>query len=174
NERDEKKRADAIIKELGRGGQKRALLYEPEYLLAQYETVMGTTKRVQSMFTNNSPDRPNPNITVNNSMANLADRLTDNFEDAWVDVSYRVRADGTVDAVQVVRRGPGAVGWEEPLLKAVSGRRYTASVDDRQTQKIERFSYTAPIWDGAGSRIQSRSLRARVEKLELTSVDIPA
>lgn len=172
-EQGEKKLADALIRELGRGARKRALLFEPEYQLAQYETVMSTTKRMQSMFTNNSPDRKDKRFTTNNSMANLADRLTDNFEDAWVDLSFRVRADGTVDDVEVIRRGPGAVGWEEPLVKAVQGRRYTPANGNLETQKIERFSYTAPMWDGAGSRILSRSLRARVEKIELSSVDIP-
>ena len=172
-ERGLKRQADALIKELGRGGTKRALLFEPEYQLAQYQENMGNPKRTQSMAPYTPPPKGPILIQSGSPGVNLADRLTDNFEDAWVDVTYRIRADGTVDDVEVIRRGPGAKGWEKPLLKALQGRRYTAAAKNLETQKIERFSYTTNFWDGAGSRIQSRSLRARVEKIELSSVDIP-
>lgn len=164
--RGETERADALIVELGRTGQHRQLLYSPSFQLLQQEDSFGAQARLAAVRGGGR-----------GATANLADRLTDTFDDAWIDIAFRIRADGSVDDVQVLRRGPGSKGWEAPLTKSIKGRRYSAVSDNHETFKIERYSYTSELQRGSsvtGSHIPDRSPKARVERLELSSIDIPS
>ncbi len=178
SERREKRQADALLAELGAGGQKRGLLFEPEYQLLVSEEMFANTRKFDSFgSTYPAPEGSGPmaGLALNRPTPNLGDRVTDNFEGAWIDVSFRIKPDGLVHDLQVIRRGPGSAGWEDPLVQAINGRRYTAGTPNQETLKIERYTYTSPLWrDSNGSRMIQRSQRARVEKIDLGTVDIPA
>lgn len=160
--RKETDKADALLAELGRTGQRRQLLYSPIVKLLQQEHAFAAQARLAAV-------RDGRGAT-----ANLIDRLTDTFDDKWVDVAFQIRADGSVDDIQILRRGSGSGGWEKPLIESIKGRRYSASDKGQETLRIERYTYISELRrNGTGSRISDRSPRARVERLELSSVDIP-
>jgi hypothetical protein len=153
------RRADAIMAEMGSGAA-RQLLYSPAYRLLQQNNVEADRQR-QDVITSSSP-RPGPRTD------NLAERLTDTYEDKWIDVGFWVQPDGHVDDLQLLRRGRGSGGWEEPLLESIRGRRY--SPGDQPTYRLERYTYTATLHNTAtGTHIADRSPRGRVEYLDLTA-----
>lgn len=105
----------------------------------------------------------------------------------WVDISFWVKPDGTVDDVDVLRGGVGAlVGprkvnphfddiWAVPIVQQIKGRRYVPLAGDPNgpgTMRVERYTLTAWLAGSTGSRIQN-SGTPRVEMLDL-SVDPPS
>jgi len=149
-------RADALIATMG-GGETRQLLYSPPYQLVQQTNVDGNAHRESAVYDTNGLKTDN-----------LAERLTDTFDDKWIDVGFWVQPDGQVDDLQLLRRGPGGGGWEAPLLESIRGRRYSPA--DRATYRLERYSYTATFHNtSTGSHIPDRSPRARIEYLDLTA-----
>lgn len=110
----------------------------------------------------------------------------------WVDISFWVKPDGTVDDVDVLRGGVGAlVGprkvnphfddiWTVPIVQQIKGRRYAPLAGDPNgpgMMRVERYTLTAWLVGGVGasgkgSRIQN-SGTPRVEMLDL-SVDPPS
>lgn len=151
------RRADAIIAEMRRDGDApRLLLHSPPYRLVQQNDVHGDQQRQDAVMTGGV------------MTDNLTERLTDTFEDKWIDVGFWVQPDGHVDDLQLLRRGRGAGGWEGPLLDSIRGRRY--SPGDRPTYRLERYTYTATLhYTATGSHIPDRSPRARIEYLDLTA-----
>lgn len=151
------RRADAIIAEMARDGDApRQLLYSPAFGLGQQNHPGADLQRQDAVY--------NRGLMTDN----LTERLTDTFEDKWIDVGFWVQADGRVDDLQLLRRGRGAGGWEGPLLDSIGGRRYSPS--DRPTYRLERYSYTSTLHNTAtGSHIPDRSPRARIEYLDLTA-----
>lgn len=109
----------------------------------------------------------------------------------WADISYWVKPDGTVDDVDVLRGGVGALTgprkvnptfdevWTLPIIQQIKGRRYAPLPGDRNGPgllRVERYTLTAWLADGVGpsdkgSRIQTSSA-PRFEMLDL-SVDPP-
>ena len=176
NERGDRDRANAVIAQLGTGGARRQLLYAPPYQLAQQDDPMATSGRTSSVQTamGREPPRPGrPGETSSLLMANLAQRMTDQFEDQIIDVGFRIRADGTVRDIQVMSRR-GRSGWEQPLMESIAGRRYSTTADGSETQRLERYSYTAELrGDVTGTRIPDRSPRARVEYTLLSDTNVP-
>lgn len=149
------KRADAIIAQMGRGAATRQLLYSPPYQLVQQGNVEANRQREDAVY--------NRGLMT----ANLAERLTDTYDDKWIDVGFWVQPDGQVDDLQLLRRGRGGGGWEGPLLASIRGRRY--SPGDQPVYRLERYTYTATLHNTAtGSHIPDRSPRARIEYLDLT------
>jgi hypothetical protein len=151
------RRADAMMAEMARDGDApRQLLYSPPYQLAQQNQAEADHQRQDAVF--------NRGLMTDN----LTERLTDTFEDKWIDVGFWVQRDGHVDDLQLLRRGRGAGGWEAPLLDSIRGRRY--SPGDRPTYRLERYTYTATLhYTATGSHIPDRSPRARIEYLDLTA-----
>ena len=96
----------------------------------------------------------------------------DNFEDKWIDVAHWIRPDGTVESVEIVRRG-GTADWAEPLLASIRGRIYESSTDQAPSYRLERYTYTAGLGIGTGSRIVARIGSPRIEYLDLTARDEP-
>lgn len=96
----------------------------------------------------------------------------DNFEDKWIDVAHWIRPDGTVESVEIVRRG-GTADWAEPLLASIRGRIYESSTDQAPSYRLERYTYTAGLGIGTGSRIVARIGAPRIEYLDLTARDEP-
>lgn len=110
----------------------------------------------------------------------------------WADISFWVKPDGTVDDVDVLRGGVGAlVGprkvnpkfddiWTVPIVQQIRGRRYAplaGGPNGPGIMRVERYTLTAWLADGVGpsgkgSRIQTSSA-PRAEMLDL-SVDPPS
>lgn len=96
------------------------------------------------------------------------------FEGKWADIGFRVRADGTVDEV-VVLRSKGNAGWLPVATAQVEGRRYSplprgdAAAADAGDYRIERHSYTSYIGAVNGSRVRGRDGIPRIEVLDLTA-----
>jgi tetratricopeptide (TPR) repeat protein len=177
NERRQHDRANALIAQLGTGGTRRTLLYAPPYQLAQQDDPGATAGRAASI--QGSIDRPPPppgqqGVASSLVTANLADRLTDQFDDQLIDVGFRVKSDGTVEDIQIVSRR-GRSGWEQPLLRSLAGRRYSPTADGSATYRLERYSYTSErrTRDLTSSRIGNRSPRARLEFSLLSETNLP-
>jgi hypothetical protein len=178
NERGNRDQANALMASLGTGGARRQLIFAPAYQLAQQEDTGATAGRSASIQT--SIDRPPPppgREGVGSSLvtSNLADRLTDQFDDQLIDVGFRIRPDGNVEDIQIVSRR-GRSGWEQPLLRSIAGRRYSPTGDGSATYRLERYSYTSArrTRDLTGSRVANRSPRGRLEFSLLSETTMPA
>jgi hypothetical protein len=165
SERGETRLADAVIAELGRGGQRRQLLFSPSYELGQRENVGRTVDRAALVIEASVSGRTSL-VT-----ANLADRMVGNFDDKWIDVGFRISPDGRVEDLEVVRRSADP-HWADPLLVSIRGRRYAAG--DAATYRLERYTYTSGFQhNDTGTHISGRSSRARVEYFDLSEGAAP-
>jgi hypothetical protein len=163
-ERGETAKADALAAGMGASGQ-RQLIYAPLYELSQLSDADGRASRSTQMAAN-SPGAIGKALLV----SNLADKLTDNFDDKWIDVSFWITPEGGVEALEVVRRGKSGSSWAAPLLRSIAGRRYSPDAAGQRTHRLERYTYTSEQWStGVGTRIGQRSPSARVEYLDLTA-----
>jgi len=150
-------RADALLAEIGRGGAsaQRYLLNSPPYQLAQQEM------RLEG----------DQDLMTGVKFGNTLNRLTENFDDKWIDVGFWVGPDGHVSGVEIVRRGASA-GWSQPLLQSIRDRTY--STGPEATYRLERYTFTAGYEAVSGTRNPRHSPAARVEYLDLTTGDTPS
>jgi len=144
-------RANALLAEVAQSSAsaRRRLIHSPHYTLGQQEM------RLEG-------DQP---LSAGIAFGNTLNRLTENFDNRWIDVGFWVMPDGRVSGVEIVRRGATA-DWSEPLLEAIRGRTYSAGPE--ATYRLERYTLTAPMHTGTGSRIARRAPNARAEYLDLT------
>ncbi|MDT8759503.1 TonB C-terminal domain-containing protein [Sphingomonas psychrotolerans] len=86
----------------------------------------------------------------------------------WIDVAFRIAADGTVREVETLRDS-GNVGkyWTAAVHKAVAARRYTPQATDG-AMRIERFSYVHDVAAATGTRLPMRLSRGRISSLDIT------
>jgi hypothetical protein len=156
-ERGETARSDAMLAGIGSGGQRRQLLFSPPYELDVHEISMmhGGLFDIQDLTTSGST---------------ILARLSDTFENKWIDVGFWIERDGSIANLEIVRQGAGT-SWARPLIESIRGRRYSTS--SQPTYRLERYTYTAGYEMQAGSHIPRRSPRARVEYLQLTTDDPP-
>jgi tetratricopeptide (TPR) repeat protein len=149
-------RADALLAEVGHsmsGGGRRRLITAPAYAL-----------QVQDQ----NPDSNSMGETL--GVSNVLNRLSDNFEDKWIDVGFWVMPDGHVSGLEVMRQSTRP-DWANPLLNSIRGRVY--STGPEATYRLERYTYTAGYERVTGTNIQRRSRAARVEYLDLTAGETP-
>jgi hypothetical protein len=149
--------ADALLAEIGRsyGGRgRRQLISAPRYQLQVTDPTL-----ISDDFGEAFPS------------GNVLNRLSDNFEDKWIDVGFWVLPDGHVSDVEVVREDNNN-GWADPLIDSIRGRVYSEGPEP--TYRLERYTYTAPYERVTGTNIPRRSRRARVEYLDLTQNEPPA
>ncbi len=175
NERGDRRRAEEVIAQLGTGGAHRTLLFAPSYQVSQQDNPGASRARGSSIDSSLSRPPPAPGGESHSSLivANLANRMTEQMEDQWIDVAFRIRADGSVEDVQVSGRR-GSPGWEGPLLQSIAGRRYSTTADGSQTQRLERYTYTSRLTrQVTGSRIPDRSPSGRVEYTLLSETNLP-
>jgi hypothetical protein len=141
-------RADAMTAELGRMGSRRQLLFNPPYEMAVHEVGVGSGASGMASYTN------------------VNFRMSDNFEDKWIEVGFWIKPDGRVDDLEIVRRSRGSGGWETPLIESMRGRRYSTGTES--TYRLERYTYTAGYENRTGSHLTQRSPAARVEYFDLS------
>lgn len=91
----------------------------------------------------------------------------------WMDVRFRIGADGVVRHVETIRGSENLSDWwMEQVAKAVSKRRYAPlalPASSEGVTRVERFSY---IYDEAyrtGSRIAGRTSIGRTTSLDITA-----
>ncbi len=101
------------------------------------------------------------------------ERLTVNAHDRWADIGFRVRADGKVDDVTVLRRH-GRGDWLEKSVTQVKGRLYSplpgGAADSDGDYRVERHSFTSYFLTSATNGVRSlkRDGVPRVEIVDLT------
>jgi hypothetical protein len=144
-------RANALLAEVGSSGAsaRRRLINSPHYTLGQQEM------RLEG----------DQDLSAGIAFGNTLNRVTENFDNKWIDVGFWVMPDGSVSGLEIVRRG-ATPDWSEPLLAAIRGRTY--STGPEATYRLERYTFTAPMQQGTGSRIGHRAPNARAEYLDLT------
>src|SRR5574338_758901 len=97
-------------------------------------------------------------------------RETPVVEDMWVDIAFRITADGRVADAEIVRHHGGTF-WAQPLLASLMGRRYTlADPTSPASRRLERYTYTAGFERKTDSRNPGRSPETRVEYLDLSDM----
>jgi hypothetical protein len=95
-----------------------------------------------------------------------------NVEDEWMDVGFRITPEGKVADLKVLRRS-GDNGWAPPLLTSIAGRRYTpGKPNDPSSTRVERYTYTSGLEQGATTRVAVHSPRARIEYFDLSPMGI--
>jgi len=147
-------RADAMLAEIGRSapaGARRRLIHAPRYQLYQQEV--------------RAPDDASLNEAAR--FGSTIHRITENYEDKWIDVGFWILPDGHVSGVEVLRSGARDDDWARPLLTSVRGRTYSTA--DEATYRLERYTLTAGFESATGTRIARRGPGARVEMLDLTA-----
>jgi hypothetical protein len=149
--------ADALLAEIGRSSAAsaahRRLISAPTYVLQIQDP--------NDIANNNGENFPT---------ANVLSRMSDNFEDKWIDVGFWITPDGHVSDLEIVRDS-NENGWADPLLESIRGRVYSTASEP--TYRLERYTYTAPYERVTGTNIPRRSRRARVEYLDLTQNEPP-
>ena len=153
-EHDDIARSDAMLAGIGSGSERRQLLYSPAYNLVVHDFLI-----MPGIATLSDLAASSTSITA---------RISDNFEDKWIDVGFWIQPDGSVANLEIVRHG-ARTSWADPLLESIRARRYSTS--RQPTYRMERYTYTAGYEMQAGSHMPRRSPRARVEYLQLTSDD---
>jgi hypothetical protein len=142
-------RSDALLAELGvvaRAGAHRRILHAPRYQLFQQDVSLSTQ------------DVGEP--------TNVLNRVTENYQDKWIDVGFWINPDGSVSGLELLRSGANP-DWSEPLLRSIRGRLYNAGPE--QTYRLERYTMTGGFETPTGSHIRRRGPAARVEYLDLTA-----
>lgn len=153
-------RADALLAEIAgapNAGTRRRLLNPAEYQLAVHQVIDPSPE---------IPDSGNP-LTMS-TFANGTRRLSDNFEDKWIDVGFWILPNGRVSGLEILRKSNNP-DWADPLIASISDRLYSEGLEP--TYRLERYTYTAGYELQARSRIPQRIRAARVEYLDLTTGD---
>jgi hypothetical protein len=106
----------------------------------------------------------------------------------WADIGFWIRPDGTVREVEVLRGGIGALTgvrspnrrfdpvWTLPLVKQISGRRYTplaTGAAGGDVLRVERYSFTAWLTSTSNSLVPT-SGPPRYEMIDLSADPVPA
>lgn len=90
----------------------------------------------------------------------------------WIDLRYRVAADGTVHDIDILRdSGTISRDWPKDVLKTVAKRRYAPLIPPPGTDgmvRVERFSYVHDMMTTTGSRMAVRSIYGRITSLDIT------
>jgi hypothetical protein len=97
------------------------------------------------------------------------------FEDRWLDIGFWVNPNGLVSEVEVLRSS-GDMYWAQWVSDAIKSRIYAPlSMKGREASPgfymVERYTYTSRYLDRSattGTRLQTRSPQARIERLDIT------
>lgn len=95
------------------------------------------------------------------------------YQGQWADVTFLIGEDGRVREAELLRGAPTLKDWWiEPILKAVSSRRYAplqvpAGLDG--ARRVERYTLTGKISAPTGTRINAQGGRPQIRMLDLTA-----
>lgn len=92
------------------------------------------------------------------------------YRDKWADIGFRVRPDGYVEAVQVLR-SEGAPDWLPHATRQVGRRVYTPLLAGTPVEadiRVERQTFTSFYYIPEGSRVRDRDGNSRIEVVDLT------
>jgi hypothetical protein len=108
------------------------------------------------------------------NVASRRDLASQNFEDHWVDIGFRVTPEGHASDIEILR-SKGRTTWAEPVLASIAGRIYSpvSGGDADGTYRVERYTFTALWEESTGSHLRTRSPNARVEYMDLTAEPEP-
>ncbi len=117
-----------------------------------------------------TPYGPSDLPAVDRSGRAYSGASSDYYPYFWVDIGFAIGPDGRVESADILR-GSKTTGWAQPLVKAISQRRYTpsAEMDDLAGRyRVERFTLTAPFVTPINSLIRRRTGIRRFEQIDLT------
>jgi hypothetical protein len=90
----------------------------------------------------------------------------------WIDIRFRIAADGTVRDVETARDSGNVHGsWPQPVEKAIAARRYAPLAlppGSEGVLRLERFSLVHDVASITESRIRARKTQGRITSLDLT------
>jgi hypothetical protein len=139
------------------------LIYEPQVAFAQHELEQSPFRTERYDPARESTPQGTPYEAFSTTR-----RLTGNLDDEWIDVSFRIAADGTVSGLKVVNKR-GDDSWSKPLLAAIAERRYTPGrPGDPHSQRLERYTYTSGYEEATGTHRLEHSPQARIEFFDLS------
>jgi hypothetical protein len=180
--------AQGIQKELASFNIKRPILiYAPSYAMAARELDSGSEfdfPLTGPPATGGEPSgqRPGPvalqaRASISSSLAvaqwSTMKRIAGNFDDMWIDVSFRITAEGKVSDAKIIR-SKGDLFWTKPLMISIAGRRYTpGTLHDPSSVRTERYTYTSGYEGQTSTRMAMRSPKARVEYIDLSDMAAP-
>ncbi|TGX50141.1 hypothetical protein E5A73_17105 [Sphingomonas gei] len=96
----------------------------------------------------------------------------------WIDVRYRIAADGTVNDIETLRESSNfQATWPKTVRENLAQRRYAPFAlpagSDGLT-KVERFTMVYDVYRPTGSRLRVRSSWGRISSLDLTAEATPS
>lgn len=110
--------------------------------------------------------------TTTELMANRTPDVKYDIRDQWIDIGFRVLADGTVRDVEVLRSGKNvATRWVSVAREKLAQRRYqplALAPDDPGILKIERLSFVSDRGQLQASRLSGNVGTPRLEITDLT------
>ena len=180
--------AQKIQNELAAFNIKRPILiYAPSYAMAARELDSGsefdfpltgppaTGGEPSGSRSGSAPTQARASISSNLAVAQWSTmkRMAGNFDDMWIDVSFRITPEGRVSDAKIIR-SKGDLFWTKPLMISIAGRRYTPGKhDDPSSVRTERYTYTSGYEGQTSTRMAMRSPKARVEYIDLSEMDSP-
>lgn len=177
-------KGDSIVAELARLTiRKPILVYSPPYDLGLSQADNAENAGIEQSsglgISTGGPDGgggPIPDVgggsraTLGGTMSFSSRRMALNVEDMWIDVGFTISPQGRVENLQVLR-SKGGRSWAAPLLKSISGRRYTPAAPGSATSyRRERYTFTSAREAGAGTKAKQHSPNARVEYFDLSAI----
>jgi len=110
---------------------------------------------------------------VSEEMLPTENDTSGNGDPEWIDIRFRVAADGSVHDVETLRDSGNVGGtWPKLVYLSISGRRYAPLAlqpGSAGPARIERFSYVHDLVWRTGSRVPERIIRGRITSLDLTT-----
>lgn len=168
-----KQSTDAIIKRFAeKGGATRPILLSGEAVkIPDGVNVRSGLEELSTRAAGSAPGRLGATVSGSTTLA----MLPGSFEDRWLDVGFWVNPNGLVSDVEVLRSS-GELHWAKWVTNAIKSRLYVPlSTTDRDASPgfymIERYTYTSHYLSRSattGTRLQTRSPNARIERLDIT------
>lgn len=121
---------------------------------------------------NDAIDRTNGSADELQLLGSRAQYIAYDLRGQWADIGFRIKGDGTVGDVQVLRAGPGLWSrWVSVVQRAIERRRYQPLASNGERPgifKIERYSFVSDVGDKQGSRLGGNVGTPRLEVVDLT------
>ena len=107
----------------------------------------------------------------------LSQMATDNFDKQWIDVGFWITPDGKIQDAEVLRKSGNEASWAAAVLKSINDRIYAPlkrEPGDPGVYAVERYTFTSLMEDRTGTRVNQRSAKGRIERIDLTPEEVLA